>query len=63
MSSGSSNESVVRQFYDQWNNGEIDFADLVAEDMVNHQPEAEPEHGRTRFAEAIVGVMNEGSRA
>ena len=45
MSSGSSNESVVRQFYDQWNNGEIDFADLVAEDMVNHQPEAEPEHG------------------
>src|SRR3954452_25526089 len=57
MSSGSSNESVVRQFYEQWNSGDIDFADLVAEDMVNHQPEAKPERGRRRFAEAIVGVM------
>ena len=57
MSSGSSNETVVLQFYEQWNSGEINFADLVAEDVVNHQPEAEPERGRTRFADAIVRVM------
>ena len=34
---------LVRRFYEGWNNGSIDFADLVAEDIVNHQPEAEPE--------------------
>ena len=48
---------VVRRFYDGWNNGSIDFADLVAEDIVNHQPEAEPEQGRQRFEEAVQGVM------
>jgi steroid delta-isomerase-like uncharacterized protein len=29
---------------------------LVAEDIVNHQPEAEPERGRTKFADAIKRV-------
>ena len=48
---------VVRRFYEGWNNGSIDFADLVAEDIVNHQPEAEPEQGRQRFEEAVKGVM------
>ena len=48
---------LVRRFYQGWNNGSIDFADLVAEDIVNHQPEAEPEHGRQRFEEAVKGVM------
>jgi len=48
---------VVRRFYDGCNNGSIDFADLVAEDIVNHQPEAEPEQGRQRFEEAVEGVM------
>jgi hypothetical protein len=38
-------------------NGSIDSADLVAEDIVNHQPEAEPEQGRQRFEEAVKGVM------
>ena len=48
---------VVRRFYEGWNTGSIDFADLVAEDIVNHQPEAEPEQGRQRFEEAVRGVM------
>ena len=52
-----STEDLVRRFYEGWNNGSIDFADLVAEDIVNHQPEAEPEHGRQRFEEAVKGVM------
>jgi ketosteroid isomerase-like protein len=34
---------VVRLFYDGWNCGDINFADLVAADIVNRQPEAEPE--------------------
>ena len=53
----SSNGEVVRRFYDGWNRGEIDFAELVDEEIVNHQPEAAPERGRSRFAEAIRGVM------
>lgn len=48
---------VVRRFYEGWNDGAIDFASLVAEDIVNHQPEAEPEVGRHRFEEAVNGVM------
>ena len=51
------NEDVVREFYEGWNNGDIDFAALVAEDIVNHQPEVEPERGLRRFADAIRGVM------
>ncbi len=57
MPPGSSNEDIVRRFYEGWNSGDIDFEGLVAEDVVNHQPEVEPEHGRDRFAEAIRGVM------
>ena len=48
---------LVRRFYKGWNNGSIDFADLVVEDIVNHQPEAEPAQGRQRFEEAVKGVM------
>jgi steroid delta-isomerase-like uncharacterized protein len=48
---------VVRRFYEGWNSGTIDFAELVAEDIVNHQPEAEPERGRHQFAVAIDRVM------
>jgi predicted ester cyclase/catechol 2,3-dioxygenase-like lactoylglutathione lyase family enzyme len=54
---GLSNGDVVRRFYDDWNRGEIDFDELVDEDIVNHQPEAVPERGRSRFAEAVRGVM------
>jgi steroid delta-isomerase-like uncharacterized protein len=50
-------EDVVLRFYDSWNRGSIDFDALVANDIVNHQPEAEPEQGRDRFAAAIAGVM------
>jgi steroid delta-isomerase-like uncharacterized protein len=57
MSGGLSNADIVRRFYEGWNSGDIDFAELVAEDIVNHQPEAEPARGRSRFAEAIRGVM------
>jgi steroid delta-isomerase-like uncharacterized protein len=57
MSGGLSNADIVRRFYEGWNSGDIDFAELVAEDIVNHQPEAEPARGRSRFADAIRGVM------
>jgi steroid delta-isomerase-like uncharacterized protein len=53
-----SSEDVVRQFYEGWNRGDINFAALVAEDIVNHQPEAEPERGRRQFTDAIRGVMS-----
>ena len=48
---------VVRRFYAGWNEGSIDFATLVAEDIVNYQPEVEPERGREAFAAAVTGVM------
>jgi predicted ester cyclase len=48
---------VVLKFCDSWNRGEIDFDELVDEDIVNHQPDVEPELGRDRFREAIAGVM------
>jgi steroid delta-isomerase-like uncharacterized protein len=51
------NVDVVRRFYESWNEGSIDFDELVAEDIVNHQPEAGPEHGRRSFEEAIGRVM------
>ena len=57
MAGGLSNGDNVRRFYEGWNSGDIDFAELVAEDIVNHQPEAEPARGRSRFADAIRGVM------
>jgi steroid delta-isomerase-like uncharacterized protein len=52
-----SGDEVVRRFYESWNIGDIDFDSLVAEDIVNYQPEAEPEHGRSRFAGAITRIM------
>jgi steroid delta-isomerase-like uncharacterized protein len=57
MASGSTSGDVVAEFYESWNRGTIDFAALVADDMVNHQPEAGPERGREAFANAIGGVM------
>ncbi len=48
---------VVLKFYDSWNRGEIDFDELVDEDIVNHQPDVEPELGRDPFRKAIAGVM------
>src|SRR4051794_8848679 len=57
MSAGLSNGDVVRRFYEGWNRGDINFVALVAEDIVNYQPEAEPERGRSRFADAIRRVM------
>jgi predicted ester cyclase len=48
---------VVRRFYDGWNRGQIDFEGLVAEEIVNHQPDVEPQRDRTEFATAVQGVM------
>jgi predicted ester cyclase len=48
---------VVRRFYDGWNGGQIDFEALVADDIVNHQPDVEPEQGRQLFTTAVQGVM------
>ena len=50
-------ESVVEDFYEQWNSGTIDFEQLIHEDMANHQPEREPDLGRDAFRNAINGVM------
>ena len=57
MPTESSSGDVVHRFYEDWNRGTIDFAALVADDIVNHQPEAEPERGREAFADAIRNVM------
>jgi predicted ester cyclase len=57
MSLGGERTDVVLKFYDSWNRGEIDFDELVDEDIVNHQPDVEPELGRDPFREAIAGVM------
>ena len=51
-------ESVVQDFYEQWNSGTIDFERLIHEDMANHQPEREPDLGRDAFRNAISGVMS-----
>ena len=45
------------KFYDSWNRGEIDFDELIDEDIVNHQPDVEPQRGRDPFREAIARVM------
>jgi predicted ester cyclase len=50
-------KSVVQEFYDQWNSGDIDFERLVHVDVTNHQPERDPETGLDRFRQAIEGVM------
>ena len=57
MSVGDERTDVVLKFYDSWNRGEIDFDQLVDENIVNHQPDVEPEHGRAPFRGAVVGVM------
>jgi predicted ester cyclase len=51
------NESLVHEFYEQWNSGAIDFERLVHAEIANHQPGREPELGRHAFREAIAGVM------
>ena len=51
------NESLVQEFYDQWNSGEIDFDRLIHSEIANHQPEREPEVGREAFRKAVEGVM------
>jgi steroid delta-isomerase-like uncharacterized protein len=51
------NAAVVRTFYEGWNEGQIDFEALVADDIVNHQPEVEPRRGREQFATEVRGVM------
>ena len=58
MATRQANKDVVRRFYEGWNRGAIDFEAFVADEIVNYQPEAEPERGRDRFAAAIRGVMN-----
>jgi predicted ester cyclase len=50
-------ESVVQDFYEQWNSGTIDFERLIHEEMANHQPEREPDLGRDAFRNAIDGVI------
>ena len=50
------NESLVQEFYDQWNAGAVDFDRLVHPEIANHQPEREPEIGREAFRMAIEGV-------
>jgi predicted ester cyclase len=51
------NESLVQEFYDQWNSGAIDFDRLIHPEIANHQPEREPEVGSEAFRKAIDGVM------
>jgi steroid delta-isomerase-like uncharacterized protein len=52
------NKSIVQEFYDQWNTGAIDFENLVAQDVANHQPDRNPETGLDKFRQAIEGVMS-----
>ena len=51
------NKSIVQEAYDQWNSGAIDFERLVHADVINHQPDREPERGLDKFRRAIDGVM------
>ena len=51
------NRAVVREFYDQWNSGAIDFERLVDPAVTNHQPGRNPETGLDNFRQAIEGVM------
>ncbi len=57
MATLQANKDVVLRFYEGWNRGSIDFEAFVADEMINNQPEAEPERGRDRFTAAIRGVM------
>jgi steroid delta-isomerase-like uncharacterized protein len=47
----------VLRFYEEWNAGAIDFDALVADDIVNYQPGAEPDVGKQAFVSAVSGVM------
>lgn len=51
-------KSIVREFYEQWNSGAIDFEGLVDEGVINHQPDRDPETGLAKFRLAIDGVMS-----
>ncbi len=51
------NKSIVREFYDQWTSGTIDFERLVHVDVTNHQPDRDPETGLDKFRRSIEGVM------
>jgi predicted ester cyclase len=51
------NKSIVRDFYEQWNSGAIDFERLVHAEVTNHQPDSDPETGFDTFRQAIEGVM------
>jgi predicted ester cyclase len=51
------NKSIVRDFYDQWNSGAIDFERLVHADVTNHQPDRDPETGIESFRRSVEGVM------
>ena len=52
------NKAIVQQFYDGWNAGTIDFAELFHPDVTNNQPDREPEVGLDKFRHAIEGVMS-----
>ena len=52
------NKAIVQQFYDEWNTGAIDYDRLVHPDVVNHQPDRDPEKGLDMFRKAIDGVMS-----
>jgi predicted ester cyclase len=52
------NKAVVQQFYDEWNSGAIEFDQLVRLDVVNHQPDRNPEVGLDKFRQSIEGVMS-----
>src|SRR5918996_5168450 len=54
------NKTIVREFYEQWNSGAIDFERLVHPDVSNHQPDREPEVGLEPFRRAIEGVRGAG---
>jgi predicted ester cyclase len=50
------NKSLVREFYEQWNAGAIDFERLFHRDVTNHQPDRDAEVGLELFRRAIEGV-------
>ena len=52
------NKAIVQQLYDEWNAGAIDFDQLFHSDVVNHQPDRDPEVGIDKFRQAIEGVMS-----
>jgi len=51
------NKSIVEEFYDEWSSGAIDFERLVRADVINHQPDRDPETGLDTFCRSIDAVM------